>query len=112
MDDDLNISLALASLFDFIRDVNNLLDKNMLSKNEAHEVSNLMQEFDKVLGIIGEIKQQERLPTEAEELIRKREEARKVKDWKAADHIREQLRAMGVVVEDTSQGVKWRFEKR
>jgi cysteinyl-tRNA synthetase len=53
-----------------------------------------------------------KLPREAEELIRKREEARKAKDWKAADQIREQLKAMGIVLEDTAQGLKWRFEKR
>jgi cysteinyl-tRNA synthetase len=51
------------------------------------------------------------LPKEAEELILKREEARKAKDWKTADEIRQQLKAMGISIEDTSQGVKWRFSK-
>jgi cysteinyl-tRNA synthetase len=111
MDDDLNISVALAALFDFIRDINNLIDGNMLSKEEAHEVYSLMLRFDKVLGVIGEIKKEEKLPKEAEELIRRREEARKAKDWKTADDIRQQLKAMGILIEDTSQGVKWRFSK-
>jgi cysteinyl-tRNA synthetase len=112
MDDDLNIGLALAALFDFVRETNNLLDGNMLSKEEAQKVYKLMMGVDKVLGVIGEIKGEEKLPKEAEELIRKREEARKAKDWKAADKIREQLKAMGVIIEDTAQGVKWRIEKR
>jgi cysteinyl-tRNA synthetase len=112
MDDDLNISVALAALFDFVRDVNKLMDDNMLSKEEAQEVYKLMMRFDKVLGVIGEAKKEEALPREAEELIQKREEARKAKDWKAADKIREQLKAMGVIIEDTPQGVKWRIEKR
>jgi cysteinyl-tRNA synthetase len=112
MDDDLNISVALAALFDFIRDINNLIDGNMLSKEEAHEVHSLMLRFDRVLGVIGEIKKEEKLPKEAEELIRRREEARKAKDWKTADDIRQQLKAMGILIEDTSQGVKWRIEKR
>jgi cysteinyl-tRNA synthetase len=112
MDDDLNISVALASLFDFVRDVNKLLDDNLLSKEEAQRVYELMRRFDKVLGVIGEAKKEEKLPKEAEELIRKREEARKAKDWKTADNIREQLKAMGITIEDTPQGVKWIIKKR
>jgi len=112
MDDDLNVSVALAAIFDFLREVNKLMDDNMLSKEEAEEVYKLMMRFDKVLGIIGEVKKEEKLPEEAKELIRKREEARKAKDWETADKIREQLKAMGVIIEDTPQGVKWRIEKR
>ncbi|MEM3054407.1 MAG: cysteine--tRNA ligase [Candidatus Bathyarchaeia archaeon] len=112
MDDDLNINVALAVLFDFVREVNRIMDENMLSKNEAEEVYALMMRLDKVLGVIGEVKVEEKLPKEAEELIRRREEARKAKDWKTADKIREQLKAMGIIIEDTPQGVKWRIEKR
>jgi cysteinyl-tRNA synthetase len=109
MDDDLNIGPALAALFDFVRDVNKLLDDNLLSREETIEVYRLMMRFDKVLGVIGEVKKEEKLPKEAEELIRKREEARKEKDWSAADKIRVQLKAMGIIIEDTPEGVKWRF---
>ena len=111
MDDDLNISVALAALFDFVREVNKLLDDNVLSKEEAEEVYELMMGLDKVLGVIGEIKRKERLPEEAEELIRKREEARKAMNWEVADKIREQLRSMGIIIEDTPQGVKWKIGK-
>jgi cysteinyl-tRNA synthetase len=109
MDDDLNIGLALAALFDFVRDVNKLLDDNLLSREEAEEVFRLMMRFDKVLGVIGEIKREETVPKEAEELIRKREEARKAKDWATADKIRNQLKAIGIIIEDTPEGVRWRF---
>jgi cysteinyl-tRNA synthetase len=112
MDDDLNVTVALAALFDFVRDVNNLLDGNMLSKTEAQEVSAMMLRFDKVLGVLGEIEKEERLPKGAEELIMRREEARRLKDWKTADGIRGQLKDMGITIEDTPQGVKWRVEKR
>ena len=111
MDDDLNISVALAALFDFVREINNLLDANALSKEEAKEVYTLMAGFDKVLGVIGEVKREETLPKEAAELINQREEARKAKDWKTADAIRQQLKAMGIVIEDTAQGVRWKIEK-
>jgi cysteinyl-tRNA synthetase len=112
MDDDLNIGDALAALFDFVREVNNLIDNNMLSKEEADKVYALMLEFDKVLGIVGDVRKEQKLPKEAEELIRKREEARRAKDWKTADQIRAQLKAMGITIEDTSQGLRWRIEKR
>ena len=111
MSDDLNISVALAALFDFVRDVNNLLDKNMLSEEEAEKTHKLMMKLDKVLGVIGEISKEEKLSEEAQKLIRKREEARKTKDWKTADEIRQQLKVMGVIIEDTPQGMKWRTEK-
>jgi cysteinyl-tRNA synthetase len=112
MDDDLNVGDALAAIFEFVREVNNLIDGNMLSKEEAQEVYELMSGFDEVLGVIGEVKKEEKLPKEAEELIRKREEARKAKDWKTADQIRIQLRTMGIIIEDTPQGLRWRIEKR
>lgn len=109
MDDDLNIGPELAALFDFVRDVNKLLDNNLLSKDEAEEVYRLMMRFDKILGVIGEIRKEEKLPKEAEELVQKREEARKAKDWATADKIREQLKAMGIIIEDTPEGIRWRF---
>jgi cysteinyl-tRNA synthetase len=112
MDDDLNVGVALGALFDFVRDVNRLIDDHTLSKEEGEEVYDLMTRFDKVLGVISEVKKEEKLPKEAEDLIREREEARKAKDWKAADKIREQLKAMGIVIEDTPSGVKWRIERR
>jgi len=111
MDDDLSINVALAALFNFVREVNNLLGDNMLSKEEAQQVYSLMMKFDSVLGVIGDVKKEEKLPKEAEELIQKREDARKAKDWKTADQIRQQLRDMGILIEDTAQGAKWRLEK-
>jgi cysteinyl-tRNA synthetase len=112
MDDDLNISVALGALFDFVRDVNGLLDAGVVSKKEADSVAAVMHEFDAVLGVIGDVKQEEALPKEAEDLVRKREEARKAKDWAAADALRTKLREIGVIVEDTPQGVKWRLVKK
>jgi len=111
MDDDLDIGTALASLFDFVREINNLLDANRVSKAEAAEVGGLIMQIDAVLGVIGEVKMQEALPAEIDALVQKREEARKAKNWKEADAIRTQLKAMGIVLEDTAQGVRWHKEK-
>jgi cysteinyl-tRNA synthetase len=111
MDDDLNVSVALAYLFDFVRDVNNLLDNGEVSKEEGRKTCDLIIKFDKVLGVIGQVERKDKLPKEAQELINRREEARKNRDWKTADQIRDQLRAMGIVIEDTAQGIRWRLEE-
>ena len=111
MDDDLNIGIALASLFDFVREINNLLDSNTVSKGEAAEVGGLLSKFDAVLGVIGIVEGEEDLSDDVDALVVKREEARKAKNWKEADAIRAQLKALGIVLEDTAQGVRWHREK-
>ena len=110
MDDDLNTNVALASLFDFVREVNNLIDTNMLTIAEAKQAQKFLASLTKVFGILGEV-EEETLPQEAQELIAKREEARKAKDWKKADELRQRLRAIGFVIEDTTQGVRWHRNK-
>ena len=110
MDDDLNIGVALAALFEFVRQINNLLDSNDLSKEEAAKVTQIIDTYDKVLGVIRKL-EQDVLPQEAELLIKRREEARKAKDWKTADEIRQKLKAMGITLEDTPQGIRWKREK-
>jgi len=112
MDDDLNVSVALGALFDFVREVNVLLDAGVVSRSEADSVSALMKRFDGVLGVIGDVEREDALSKAAEELIKKREEARKAKDWATADALRVRLSEMGVVVEDTAQGVRWRLVKK
>lgn len=111
MDDDLDIGIALASLFDFVREINNLLDSNMVSKAEASQVDGLLMTMDEVLGVIGKVEVEEALPADIDALVREREQARKAKKWKEADEIRSQLKAMGIVLEDTAQGVRWHKEK-
>jgi cysteinyl-tRNA synthetase len=111
MDDDLNIAISLASLFDFVHEINNLLDGNMVSQSEAAEVGGLIMRFDEVLGVVGKVEIEEALPSDIDGLVQKREEARKAKNWKEADAIRAQLKAMGIVLEDTTQGVRWHKEK-
>jgi cysteinyl-tRNA synthetase len=112
MDDDLNVSVALAALFDFVRDINALLDAGVVGNDEAGAVRALIAGFDGVLGVVGEVKTEQMLPEEVEELVKQREEARKAKDWKTADAIRLKLKEMGVVLEDTAAGVRWRLEKK
>jgi len=100
MDDDLNIAQALSAIFDFMREINKL----ELSKSDAKKIIKLMNSLNKVLGIL-EIKEK-KLPKELMDLIKQREQARKNKDWKTADKIREQLKKKGIILEDTPTGVR------
>ncbi len=111
MNDDLNIGVALARLYDFVHEINALLDSNAISKQEANNVLELMAGFESILGVIGTGKAEEVLTKEAAALIAEREQARKSKDWKKADDLRLQLKAMGILIEDTKAGVRWRLEK-
>ena len=111
MDNDLDIGTAIASLFDFVREINNLLDAKEVSKQEAADVGGLMISIDEVLGVIGKVEVEEALPAGIDALVQKREAARKAKNWKEADAIRAQLKAMGIMLEDTAQGVSWHKEK-
>ena len=112
MDDDLNVGIALSSLFDFVREMNSLLDANLVSKEQAAEVGGLMMKIDDVLGVIGKVEVEEALSADIDALVQKREDARKAKNWKEADAIRNQLKEMGIVLEDTAQGIRWHKEKK
>src|SRR5665647_2131493 len=104
MNNDLDIGTALASLFDFVREINNLLDENRVSKAEAAQVGALMMQIDEVLGLVGKTEVDEAFPAEIDALVQKRKEARETKNWREADAIRTQLKGMGIVLEDTAQG--------
>jgi len=109
MNDDLNISVALSVLFDFVREINNMLDADFVSKEEAEKILEVLMQFNSVLGIIlpDSVKVAEQLSSDVDVLVQKRESARKAKNWKEADLIRNQLDALGIIVEDTAQGVRW-----
>ena len=106
MDDDLNISEALASVFHLIREGNRLLAENKLGPNSAIQIKEMMENFDKVLGILSY--RDDNLEREVEELIRKRDEARASKDFKESDRIRNVLKEKNIILEDTKDGVRWR----
>ena len=105
MDNDLNISAALAVIFNFIKEINKL----ELTKEEAEEVKNAILKLDNVLGLKLEELIQEKLPKEIAELIKKREELRKNKQYQEADKIRDELKKKGILLEDTKEGTIWKF---
>ncbi|KCZ72614.1 cysteinyl-tRNA synthetase [Candidatus Methanoperedens nitroreducens] len=107
MDNDLNTPGAFAAIFELVGKVNPALDEGNLSTEDAKMVYELMLRFDDVLGILtpGE---REELSREIEALIEERERARKMKNFALADEIRNRLGEMGIILEDTREGVRWR----
>ncbi len=106
MDDDFNTADAIAAVFDLVRDINtNVIEKNP-SKALCEGAAALFDELTDVLGLVYNRKK-ESLDEEVEALIAERAEARKNKNWARADEIRDTLKAMNIVLEDTPQGVKW-----
>ena len=107
MDNDLNISEALAAVFDFVRDINTLSEQGKLGRKGAALVKKAMLDFDSVLGVLEREKRD--IGKDVELLIGQREEARKRKDYAKSDEIRKRLEKMGVILEDTPDGVRWKM---
>ena len=106
MNDDLNISLALSHVFEFVKEINTLMMESKIGKKNAEELIKSMHELDKVLGILEE--KEEELSPELKKLIDERENARKEKDFAKADKIRNELKEKGILLEDTKDGIRWK----
>ena len=110
--DDLNIARSLAALFTFIKDVNTIIDKEGLGKNDKEKIFSTISYFDRVLGVLDRFRWQKELAIDremVEKLIEERNLARAKKDYSKADTIRNRLREMGVILEDTPSGTRWKF---
>ncbi len=103
LDDDFNTADAIAVIFELVRDINSEKEP---SAKYAQGAKAILAELCDVLGIAPE--QEQSIDAEIEELIEKRQAARKAKDFKQADAIRDELKARGIVLEDTPTGVKWK----
>jgi len=108
MDDDLNTPEALAAVFDMVRKANILNEKGRLGKAGAKTLADAMLGFDEVLGVLDGGKKKD-IGKEVGKLIAEREKARKAKDWAKSDAIRDKLKDMGVILEDSPAGVKWKL---
>ena len=103
LDDDLNISAALAAVFELIRETNRLLDGGSLTAGQAKSLAVWLGGVYSVLALEPEA---EPLPFEVENLLSLRAQARASKDWKASDSIRDQIASLGWTVKDTKDGQK------
>ncbi|HSH22093.1 MAG TPA: cysteine--tRNA ligase [Candidatus Caenarcaniphilales bacterium] len=105
LDDDLNVSAALAAVFELVRDVNRRLDARSISTADARRAAETLRDLDRVLAVVDEPIQ---LPAEVAALLERREAARRARDWATSDRLRDELMTVGVAVEDTRDGQRWR----
>ncbi len=103
LDDDLNISAALAALFDVIRETNRRIDSGELTPADAKGIKEWLQGIQSVLALEPEI---EEIPGEVHALAELRAQARAAKDWKASDLLRDQIQGLGWTVKDSKEGQK------
>ncbi len=109
MDDDLNTADGIAAVFELARDINTLVVGKGVTKATAEYAAKIFDELTGVLGLVYNRKT-ETLDEDIDAMIEARTKARKEKNWAEADRIRDELKAMGIVLEDTAQGVKWHRE--
>ena len=105
MDDDFNSANGITAVYSLVKWLNAYLEKNKVSQVVIQEASDVLQTLMGVFGI--ELGEKEDLDTEIEALITERNEARKNRDFKRSDEIRDELKAQGIILEDTSQGTRW-----
>jgi cysteinyl-tRNA synthetase len=103
LDDDLNISAALAGLFDLIRDSNRLFDRGEITPGQARALQAWRDRIDSVLALAPD---SDGIPAEIQALADRRIAARREKDWKLSDSLRDEILSLGWQVKDTKDGQK------
>jgi len=120
---DINTAVALASVFDFVRDLNIAMDRGAFLAQDAPRAIAAMEKFDAVLALLddhddetlaklGFSRPNERMPAaEIEALLAERNAAKKARDFQRADEIRQKLADSGILLEDTKDGtVRWKYK--
>ena len=105
MEDDFNTPKAIAVMFELIKEVNLILEKNQITKQDAKQILDFLKSIDKVFGIVFK-KEKIKIPKNVQKLVEKREKLRKEQKWEEADRIREQIKALGYEIQDTQAGPK------
>ena len=109
MDDDLNTADGIAAVFDLVSDINTKIINKEVSKNVCQKAADMFDELTGVLGLVYNRKSND-INDDIEKLIEERQQARANKDWATADRIRDELKAQGITLKDTPQGVTWTKE--
>ncbi len=106
LDDDLNVSAALGAVFDLVRDLNRRVERRALSTADAGRALDALRDLDRVLGVLPDASDE--LEPAVAALLDERAAARDARDFAASDRLRDELAALGVAVEDTRDGQRWR----
>jgi cysteinyl-tRNA synthetase len=107
LDDDLNTAQALAAIHDFVRETNAAMAREEVRAEDQQALLALVDRFNAVFNVFGEV-EHELLDSEIQALIDERQAARKARNFARSDEIRDQLTALGILLEDTKEGVRWR----
>jgi len=109
---DLNTAAALGALFDLVRALNTAIDEGRMGRDDAEAVRDAFAFFDRVLGVLSLRRAEDARPpvdaAEIDRLVDARKDARRRRDFAAADRIREDLATRGVLLEDTAAGTRWK----
>ncbi|HEY3837560.1 MAG TPA: cysteine--tRNA ligase [Bryobacteraceae bacterium] len=109
MDDDLNTAEALAAVFEYIRDTNSAMDSGEFRAGNVAGAKGLLTLFDSVFEVLEVTRSADALSdAQVEALIAERQQARKARDFKRSDAIRDELTAKGIILEDTKDGIRWK----
>jgi cysteinyl-tRNA synthetase len=106
LDDDLNVSAALAVVFDLVRDLNRRIERRAISTADAARALTVLRDLDRVLAILPDAEAD--VDPAVAALLDARSNARAARDFAASDRLRDELAALGVSVEDTRDGQRWR----
>ena len=98
MDDDLNISAALASIFRMIKKINRLISEQVLNPSDATQITDVFKKINTVLNLLEF--EEKSLDADIRRLLKKRDQARQQQNWKMADEIRNELISRGIVIRD------------
>lgn len=111
MSDDLNVSVAISAVFELIKKANILNSHGKIFLNDVNNLLRFLSSLDSVLAVLPE-GDERTLDAEILEKIRIREKARAEKNFRLADKIRDELLVRGIHLEDTKDGVRWKFIER
>ncbi len=103
MDNDFETANAITSLFEFTKKINKLIAEEKISEKNVKEALEFMKEIDTIFGFLR--KEESEIPQEIKDLSDKREQARKEKDFKLADKLREEIKSKGYYIDDTKEGI-------